>query len=299
VPAIFNGPMPYDRESGPAFLISLLVHATLIAPLWVLGVAERTPGRQPEPLAPPERITFVDLGPAPEEAPLEPTPFVSTRDSRASQPEAPDDRPEGAPYSAGHSPVPAIPRTPGEPAQTAASRLRSAGPSGDAAATDRSPEPVHEPAVGDQRLVVRNRPIGLEPGLPSALGSGARLPAPEVDERLTRARAGSTFSLNTTAWEYGPYLTRLKAEIEAQIFPPPAFFYGTAAWATSVRFRIASDGRLILLTLLDHRGVPNLQYVATSAIRSAADFEPLPPGFPEPYLEITGNFYFNTVLPRE
>ena len=33
--------------------------------------------------------------------------------------------------------------------------------------------------------------------------------------------------------------------------------------------------------------------VAISAVEGAADFEPLPPGFPEPYLEITGGFYFN------
>ena len=57
-------------------------------------------------------------------------------------------------------------------------------------------------------------------------------------------------------------------------------------------------GALIELVLLDHRGVTNLQHVALDAVRGAADFEPLPPSFPAPYLEITGGFYFN-VIPGE
>ena len=152
-------------------------------------------------------------------------------------------------------------------------------------------------AETDPRLVIPRRPLGLErpPGTP---GSADRLPAPQVDQRLTRATAGSTFALNTTAWEYAPYLARLKAEIEEHISPPAAFYYGIAAWSTRVRFRIAPDGRLIELVLLDHRGVTNLQHVALDAVRGAADFEPLPPSFPEPYLEITGGFYFN-VIPGE
>jgi hypothetical protein len=89
-------------------------------------------------------------------------------------------------------------------------------------------------------------------------------------------------------------MERLKRRIEEHIFPPPAFYYGMAAWVTRVRFRIAPDGRLEGLELLDHEGVRNLQYVALSAVDGAADFEPLPPGFPEPYLEITGGFYFNS-----
>jgi hypothetical protein len=135
--------------------------------------------------------------------------------------------------------------------------------------------------------------MAAEPG-----AAGARLPAPEVDQRLTRAEAGSAFSLNTTAWEWAPYMQRLKARIEEHIAPPAAFYYGTAAWISRVRFRIAPDGRLMDFRLLDHRGVETLQYVALDAITGAADYEPLPPGFPEPYLEITGNFYFN-VHPSE
>jgi hypothetical protein len=147
-------------------------------------------------------------------------------------------------------------------------------------------------ALGPTRIATpsASRPVAAQPG--------ARLPAPEVDQRLTRAEAGSDFTLNTTAWEWAPYMQRLKARIEEHISPPAAFYYGTAAWISRVRFRIGPDGRLLDSRLLDHRGVENLQYVALDAITGAADYEPLPPGFPEPYLEITGNFYFN-VFPSD
>jgi hypothetical protein len=110
---------------------------------------------------------------------------------------------------------------------------------------------------------------------------------------MTRAEAGSDFALNTTAWEWGPYMARLKRAIEEHVSPPAAFYYGTAAWITRVRFRIEPDGRLSALELIDHRGVTNLQHVSLDAVRGAADYEPLPPDFPEPYLEIVGAFYFN------
>ncbi|HUP01711.1 MAG TPA: hypothetical protein VM737_09370 [Gemmatimonadota bacterium] len=269
-----------DRVSRLALALSLLAHAALVAPVWgILGTAERASRAAPPTPAPdPMAFTFVDPRPVPETVPDEPTPLVSTRDGRAAQPESPRDLPEGAPFRAGETPVPTTPRS--------------------AAARD----PATAEAAGDARLAIPRNAIGPGSALsrPSVDPSdGARLPSPEVDQRLSRARAGSDFSLNTTAWEYGPYLSRLKREIEEQIFPPPAFYYGTAAWATRVRFRIAPDGSMTSLTLLDHRGVPNLQYVATSAIEGAADFEPLPPGFPEAYLEITGAFYFNTVIPGD
>lgn len=150
-------------------------------------------------------------------------------------------------------------------------------------------------ALGPERIGALRQPSSA--AAEAGAAPGARLPAPEVDQRLTHAEAGSAFSLNTTAWEWAPYMQRLKARIEEHIAPPAAFYYGTAAWISRVRFRIAPDGRLMDFRLLDHRGVDNLQYVALDAITGAADYEPLPPGFPEPYLEITGNFYFNVFPP--
>lgn len=272
-----------SRASRVALGISILVHALLVAPVglpWPAGSS--APVAAPaleEPLA----FLFVDAPDAPEEMPPEPTPLVATRSARAAQPEAPEPLPVGEAYRAGETSLPTTPRRAG---------ARAAGATADGAAAERQPRPS-EP--GPDPL---SRPVGpVAPGAARRLAAAAgqeRLPAPEVDQRLSRASAGSSFRLNTTAWEWAPYIERLKARIEHHISPPAAFYYGTAAWATQVRFRILPDGRLAIVEILDHRGVENLQYVALDAIRTAADYEPLPLNFPEPHLEIVGNFYFNT-----
>ena len=316
-----------DRISRVALAISLLVHGVLIAPLWerwspLAGdpatVAASTPS---EPIA----FRIVDPQPGPDAAPDAPTPNLSDADRRAAQADAPAELPAGEACRAGTSPIPSTPRPAGAAARPAATapaprpearpadrasgarelpaaedgtRERAEEATGDVADLAASPRP--EPGRTDPRLSLGpTRSARPQPSAPSPSGDpGARLPVPEVDQRLTRAEAGSAFSLNTTAWEWAPYMQRLKAQIEEHISPPAAFYYGTAAWISRVRFRIGPDGSLLEFRLLDHRGVENLQYVALDAITGAADYEPLPPGFPEPYLEITGNFFFN-VFPSD
>jgi hypothetical protein len=308
-----------DRVSRMALAISLLLHGVLVAPLWERWsplAADSSAVVEP----PPEPIAFrlVDPQAGPEAKPDVPTPNVSDADRRAAQPDAPAELPRGEAFQAGESPVPTTPRPAGarpgaaavQPTAPPADRSRERGelppePTGtEASAASRErverAESAVEPQPGrtDPRLALGPMRIGAQPNAAAATPPGERLPAPEVDQRLTRAEAGSAFSLNTTAWEWAPYMQRLKARIEGHISPPAAFYYGTAAWISRVRFRIGPDGRLLEFRLLDHRGVDNLQYVALDAITGAADYEPLPPGFPEPYLEITGNFYFN-VFPSD
>ncbi|HET9581493.1 MAG TPA: hypothetical protein VFP76_01610 [Gemmatimonadota bacterium] len=287
--------MLHDRASRTAFLVALLAHALVILPVWEGFVPGRAGGTPPASEDEPLRFTFVDPPDAPVAAPEEPTPLLSSEDHRAAQPE-PLERPRGEAYQAGRTPVPQRPRAAGSASPGAAPTPSEAPPAAaraeaTQAATDRLAEAGRQPAAPSGGPLRPGIASALRPG--SAPAPGDRLPAPETDQRRTAARAGATYSLNTTAWEYGPYMERLKRRIEEHIFPPPAFYYGMAAWVTRVRFRIAPDGRLEGLEMLDHEGVRNLQYVAISAVEGAADFEPLPPGFPEPYLEITGGFYFN------
>ncbi|HYO46027.1 MAG TPA: hypothetical protein VEY33_05000 [Gemmatimonadota bacterium] len=270
-----------DRVSRAALAISLLLHGALVAPMWkrwspLAGDSAAATAPLDEPMV----FHLVDPQDGLDAKPDVTTPNVSDANRRAAQPDAPEDLPLGEAFHAGQSPVPSTPRPAGARSAPAATAPREESGEGRT----------------DPRLALGPTRIGVRPTAPASPGD--RLPAPEVDQRLTRAEAGSAFTLNTTAWEWAPYMQRLKARIEQHISPPMAFYYGTAAWISRVRFRIGPDGRLLEFRLLDHRGVENLQYVALDAITRAADYEPLPPGFPEPYLEITGNFYFN-VFPSD
>jgi hypothetical protein len=181
-----------------------------------------------------------------------------------------------------------------------------------AAAADRSEpaESAAEPSgeaspasLGDSRLAMPRRdltvpPTVAPPGQLSSPGTGRR-GLPQVDNRLSRARFDGEFSLSTYAWDYAPYMTRLKKQIEDYTWTilPSAFWYGIAAWATQVRFTILPDGRLESVRITGHDGVLELRHVAPDAVTGSADFEPLPTGFPDPKLTIVGNFYFNEFPP--
>lgn len=285
------------RPSRVALVVSLLLHAALFAPVRdLLPLPDRAPG----PTAPVREeamvFRFVDPQPVEADEPDEPTELLSTTDSRAAQPDAPDALPDGAAYATGRAPVPVTPREQGaehRPSRPSPETARES-PSGAEPAPEGASGPPATAGGTDPRLSTpMATPRVRAPG-PARTGGDAP-PVPQVDQRLASARADNAFSLNTTAWRWGPYMERLKRAIEGHIAPPAAFYYGTAAWITRVRFRIAPDGTLEELRLLDHRGVDDLQYVAIDAIEGAADYEPLPPDFPEPYLEVTAAFYFNVI----
>lgn len=287
-----------DRASRIALAASLLLHAALFAPVRaILPLPEGGPAA-PAPRQEPMVFRFVDPPPVETEAPDEPSELLSSSDARAAQARAPEALPDGSAYATGPAPVPVTPRASdaGEASAGPAARESAAEETAERSearpAPDRDSGPPQAAGATDPRLA---RPMATPRLRASAPEGGAGPPIPEVDQRLTRATVGEAFSLNTRAWRFGPYMERLKRAIEERIAPPAAFYYGTAAWITTVRFRIAPDGTLTELRLLDHRGVDNLQYVATDAIEAAADYEPLPTDFPEPYLEITANFFFNVI----
>jgi hypothetical protein len=210
---------------------------------------------------------------------------------RAGQPAA------GAPNPAGRAtdtPAGVEPSTAGDlAAGSDASRLAQAQPQGQSAPTS---------TLGDGRLALPRRDIAVpQSAAPGALkppGTGRR-GLPQVDNRLSRARFDGEFSLSTYAWDYAPYMTRLKKQIEDYTWTilPSAFWYGIAAWDTQVRFTILPDGRLESVAITGHDGVLELRHVASDAVTGSADFEPLPTGFPDPKLTIVGNFYFNEFPP--
>lgn len=100
-------------------------------------------------------------------------------------------------------------------------------------------------------------------------------------------------SINTTAWDFAPYLLELKHRVKQHWIPPLAFTaLGAIHGFTSVRFRIFPDGRMESLAVLEAEGHESLSRASVGAIKGAAPFRPLPDNFPEDFLEVTFGFYY-------
>lgn len=113
------------------------------------------------------------------------------------------------------------------------------------------------------------------------------------DNQASRALDLGAFSLNTYAWEWAPYLLRLKRKVEPNIYPPPAFYrLGLISGQTVLRFKIMPTGDMRDLTLIDYQGHETLMQTSMRAIEISVPFEPLPEDFPKPYLEITARFNY-------
>lgn len=108
----------------------------------------------------------------------------------------------------------------------------------------------------------------------------------------TRASVGG-IAINTTAWDFAPYLLDLKHRIRQHWLPPMAFTaLGAIHGYTKINFRIYPDGRMEALSVVEERGHDSLHRSSANAIKGAAPFRPLPDHFPEEYLDITFGFYY-------
>jgi hypothetical protein len=112
------------------------------------------------------------------------------------------------------------------------------------------------------------------------------------NESSARASVGG-ISINTTAWDFAPYLLDLKQRVKQHWIPPLAFTaLGAIHGYTKINFRIYPDGKLEALAVIETNGHESLHRSSLNAIKGAAPFRPLPKDFPEEYLEITFGFYY-------
>jgi outer membrane biosynthesis protein TonB len=108
----------------------------------------------------------------------------------------------------------------------------------------------------------------------------------------TRASVGG-ISINTTAWDFAPYLLDLKNRIKQHWIPPLAFTaLGAIHGYTKINFRIYPDGSLQAMTVIETNGHESLHRSSANAIKGAAPFRPLPEDFPEEYLDVIFGFYY-------
>lgn len=100
-------------------------------------------------------------------------------------------------------------------------------------------------------------------------------------------------SINTTAWDFAPYLLDLKHRVKQHWIPPLAFTaLGAIHGYTVVLFRIYPDGNMTALQVIEEEGHSSLHRASVNAIKGAAPLRPLPDNFPEEYLEVKFGFYY-------
>jgi len=91
-------------------------------------------------------------------------------------------------------------------------------------------------------------------------------------------------SLNTTAWDYAPWLQRFRREFVKNWFAPPAYDLGLIHGWNVVELEIDRSGKLLRLDVLESDGHPSLVQSSLGAFRSIAPYQPLPDDFPEEHL---------------
>jgi hypothetical protein len=139
----------------------------------------------------------------------------------------------------------------------------------------------HAPKLSLERLV---GDAALQ-GTPGSAGN-SDIHQPEMDNPDGNVGLTGDVSLNTTAWDYAPWLQRYCRELMHRWIAPPAYTMGIlkeGGWAL-IEVEISPRGKLLRCDLLDEQGHPALIIAAQGAVRSVAPIEPLPAGFPEPTL---------------
>jgi outer membrane biosynthesis protein TonB len=265
--------IPRDRTIYWAVVISAILHAVALAPI----VKKILPKDLFTPQV--ERVVVEDLEFVLVSPPERPTPsdnvsrYLSTVSSRASD-DVDIQEESDLPHSEGVIPIPDTP-----------SETDGAEGGGE---QELPPLPEEETDLGEalrrSKFIMQSSP-SPKPTLP------AENPAFR-NTGSTRASVGG-IAINTTAWDFAPYLLDLKHRIKQHWLPPMAFTaLGAVHGFTKINFRIYPDGRMEALTVVEQRGHDSLHRASENAIKGAAPFRPLPDHFPEEYLDITFGFYY-------
>ena len=165
------------------------------------------------------------------------------------------------------SPSPPAPAASGAPLATFQSEAKGAGPGANLQPHDAGP--------------MRQAPA--DQGSLFGYSGLADTHQPQMDNPAGNAALTGDVSLNTTEWEYAPWLQRFGRRLMQTWYAPPAYYMGIlkdGGWAV-VEIEIDRSGQLLRLDLLEQQGHPTLIRAATMALQAMAPMERLPSDFPE------------------
>lgn len=99
--------------------------------------------------------------------------------------------------------------------------------------------------------------------------------------------AGADISLSTYAWQWKPYIDKIKEKMYQFWSVPPAYFLGLINGKTYAQIRISRSGKLLKFQLLGHYGHKSLQQSSEDVLHAIFNLPKLPPDFPDEYLDLT------------
>jgi len=100
-------------------------------------------------------------------------------------------------------------------------------------------------------------------------------------------------SLSTYAWEWAPYINKLKIKHQRVWSAPPAYSQlGLISGQTTIVFEIARNGSLVNAQVIDHKGHESLEVSSLESIKAIFPFFPLPDDFPDETLTITATLIY-------
>jgi hypothetical protein len=126
------------------------------------------------------------------------------------------------------------------------------------------------------------------------------IPQPEMDNPSGNAGLTGDVSLNTTAWDWAPWIQRFGRRLMRAWYAPPAYYMGVlkeGGW-TIVELEITHTGEVLRMDVLEEQGHPSLIRAATSALRTISPMEPLPADFPEKTLILRVRMVYPKIRPR-
>lgn len=265
-----------------AIIISVCLHLLLVftCPYWG-GLSGSKIVKESEPIVfelvqPDIPGQLIETGEASEVPPDRPD-FLSDRHSVASNPESRTNR-GNMPYAEGQVALGSI-QPPLQRGGVSEPENRAVNPE-----LKEGGFRVRKEAPQENRFT-RDRLLGIQ-------SSAEKVPEPSYRELESSVEKAGGVSFNTYAWEWAPYMFKLKEILTKNIYPPASFTRLGFGGAHLVRFSISRNGSLTGPDLLGYEGDKVLTETSTQAIRLSAPFPPLPDDFPEKSLVVTIQFRY-------
>jgi len=230
------------------------------------------PQMEPKPDAP---NVFSELPPDRKDEAAEDPDFLSNVDSRAR-----DNIPGGEdrlPRMEGRSEAPHVQIDPGAASPAPSEHPQTLPTEREATAADPSLDP---------RKATEETPEGLQfqPQESSPNDTGSDLFQEPMASHQENAALPGGISLNTTAWDYAPWLQSFSRELQSHWEAPLGNQLGLISGWTLLRLEISPSGELTQWEVIDEEGLEAFRNASIDAVKATAPFRPLPDGFPEPTL---------------